>query len=151
VGRVDGQFVVNPTLQEQEKSDLYLVVAGTRDAVTMVEAGANEIPEDIILEAIKFGHEEVKRLATFQEEIAKQVGRPKREFSLPEPDPQVDEWVRSKGTARLDEALRNSDKLSREEDVDSVRLALLEEYAEEFGEEVFLQKQREIETSRRCF
>jgi polyribonucleotide nucleotidyltransferase len=145
VGRVDGQFVVNPTLQEQEKSDLYLVVAGTRDAVTMVEAGANEIPEDIILEAIKFGHEEVQRLAAFQEEIAKQVGRPKQEFSFPEPDPQVDEWVRSKGTARLEEALRNSDKLSREEDVDSVRLALLDEYAEEFGEEILLQRQREIE------
>ncbi|NMB45593.1 MAG: polyribonucleotide nucleotidyltransferase [Firmicutes bacterium] len=145
VGRVDGQFVINPTLAQQEKSDLYLVVAGTKDAVTMVEAGANEIPEDVILEAIKFGHEEVKRLTAFQEKIVRQVGQPKQEFSLPEPDPEVAKWIRSQGTTRLSEALRNSDKLSREEDVDNVRIALLKEYIEEFGDEAFTEKQRDLE------
>ncbi|NMB11122.1 MAG: polyribonucleotide nucleotidyltransferase [Firmicutes bacterium] len=145
VGRVDGQFVVNPSLAQQEKSDLYLVVAGTKDAVTMVEAGANEISEDVILAAIKFGHEEIKRLVAFQEEIVQRVGRPKQEFSLSKPDPQLTEWVREKGTARLQEALRNPDKLSREADVDNVRITLLEEYLEEFSEETFTENQRELE------
>lgn len=141
VGRVDGNFVVNPTLEQQEKGDFHLVVAGTKDAVTMVEAGANEVPEDVVLEAIKFGHEQVKRLAVFQEEIAEKVGKAKAEFSLAEPDPQMVEWVRNKGTARLEEALRNADKLDREEDVDNVRMALLDEYVREFGEEAFAEVQ----------
>lgn len=146
IGRVDGRFVVNPTLAQQEKSDLYLVVAGTKHAVTMVEAGANEIPEDIILEAIKFAHKEIQRLVVFQEEIVQQVGQPKKEFSLPKPDPQIAEWVREKGTTRLQNALRNPDKLSREENVDNVSVALLEEYLEEFGEEALAENQRELET-----
>ncbi len=69
IGRVDGEFVINPTLEEREKSDIDLTVAGTKDAINMVEAGADEVPEEIMLEAIMFGHEEIKRLVAFQEEI----------------------------------------------------------------------------------
>lgn len=82
VGRVDGQFVINPTVEQMEKSDLHLVVAGTKDAINMVEAGADEVPEEVILEAIMFGHEEVKRLIAFQEEIAAQVGKEKWKSSF---------------------------------------------------------------------
>jgi len=142
VGRVDGQFVINPTCEQQQKSDLHLVVAGTKDAVTMVEAGANEVPEDVILEAIKFGHQYVIALVEFQEEIVRQIGQPKKEFEPPEIDSAVDQWVRERGTDRLNEALRNADKLSREEDVDNVRLTLHAEFMEEFGEETFAEKQQ---------
>src|SRR5690625_1524607 len=82
VGRVDGKFVINPTVEEQEKSDLFLTVAGTKDAVNMVEAEANELPEEVILDAILFGHEEIIRLVEFQEKIVEEVGREKREVEL---------------------------------------------------------------------
>ena len=145
VGRVDGQFVINPTLEQQEKSDLSLVVAGTLDAVTMVEAGAQEVPEDVLLDAIMFGHAEVKRLVAFQQEIAKEVGRPKIQISLSAPAPSVVDWVRSKGTQSLRDALKNSDKLSREEDVDNVRSSLLQDYAKEYGQELFAQNHADLD------
>ena len=78
VGRVDGEFIINPTYEQQLASDLHLVVAGTKQAVTMVEAGANEVPEEVVLEAIKFGHQHVVALVEFQEEIVRQIGQPKR-------------------------------------------------------------------------
>ncbi|NLY30093.1 MAG: polyribonucleotide nucleotidyltransferase [Firmicutes bacterium] len=145
VGRIDGEFVVNPTFEQQLKSDLHLVVAGTKEAVTMVEAGANEVPEEVVLEAIKFGHQYIIALAEFQEEIVKRVGQPKKEFELPAVDAEVEQWVRKRGTDRLQEALRNADKLSREEDVDNVRLTLHAEYMEEFGEEIFAEKQQSLD------
>src|SRR5690625_5108627 len=79
VGLVDGEFIINPSIKQQEKSDIDLIVAGTKDAINMVEAGANEIEEDVMLEAIMFGHEEIKRLVSFQEEIVEQVGVEKSE------------------------------------------------------------------------
>ncbi|HJV32069.1 MAG TPA: polyribonucleotide nucleotidyltransferase, partial [Bacillales bacterium] len=78
VGRVDGNFVVNPTVEQAEKSDIHLTVAGTKDAINMVEAGANEVPEEIMLEAIMFGHEEIKKLIEFQEGIVAEIGKEKR-------------------------------------------------------------------------
>ena len=69
VGRIDGEFVINPTVEQREKSDLNLTIAGSRDAVMMVEAGADELPEDVILEAILFGHEEIKKIVAFQDEM----------------------------------------------------------------------------------
>ncbi|HHV94604.1 MAG TPA: polyribonucleotide nucleotidyltransferase [Firmicutes bacterium] len=145
VGRVDGQFVINPTFEQQQKSDLHLVVAGTKDAVNMVEAGAHEVPEDVVLEAIKFGHQHIVNLVEFQEEIVKQIGLPKKELQPLEIDPEVEQWVREKGTSRLDQALRNPDKLSREADVDNVRLTLHEEFVQEFGEEIFAEKQQSLD------
>src|SRR5699024_4757684 len=82
VGRVDGEFVLNPTIEEEEKSDLKLTVAGTKDAVNMVEAEADEVEEAVVLEAIMFAHEEIKRLVTFQEEIIQAVGDIKREITV---------------------------------------------------------------------
>ena len=87
VGRIDGQFVINPTVEQREKSDLNLTIAGSRDAVMMVEAGADELPEEVILEAILFGHEEIKKIVAFQDEIQKACGKEKREvklFAVPE-------------------------------------------------------------------
>src|SRR5690554_2930190 len=77
VGRIDGNFIVNPTPEQLEKSDIDLVVAGTKEAINMVEAGANEVPEETMLEAIMFGHDEIKKMIEFQEEIAAKVGKEK--------------------------------------------------------------------------
>ncbi len=73
VGRVDGQFVINPTLAQAEKSDIHLVVAGTKDAIMMVEAGADEVPEEVMLEAIMFGHDEIRKIVALQEQLVAQV------------------------------------------------------------------------------
>jgi polyribonucleotide nucleotidyltransferase len=81
VGMVDGQFVINPGLEQREKSDLHLVVSGTKDAIMMVEAGANEIPEETILDAIMFAHEEIKEIVAFIEEVVAEVGKEKMEVA----------------------------------------------------------------------
>ena len=73
VGRIDGEFVINPTVEQREKSDLNLTVAGSYDAVMMVEAGANELSEEVVLDAILFGHEEIKRLVKFQQEMMEKM------------------------------------------------------------------------------
>src|SRR5690606_23741763 len=75
VGRIDGEFIINPTVEQEAKSDIDLVVAGTKDAINMVEAGADAVEESVMLEAIMFGHEEIKRLVAFQEEIARETGK----------------------------------------------------------------------------
>ena len=95
VGLVDGELVLNPDAEQTEKSSLSLVVAGTYDAVLMVEAGANELPESKVLEAIMFGHEEIKRIIEFQRTIIEAVGVPKREFKIFQPDPDLAQKVRS--------------------------------------------------------
>ena len=86
VGRINGEFVINPTVEQQEQSDIHLVVAGTKDAINMVEAGADRVPEETMLEAIMFGHDEIKRLIAFQEEIVQAVGKEKSEVKLYEVD-----------------------------------------------------------------
>ena len=82
VGRIDGEYVINPTPEQQEKSDIHLTVAGTKYAVNMVEAGAKEVSEEAMLGAIMFGHEHIKQLVAFQEEIAAAVGKEKMEVKL---------------------------------------------------------------------
>ncbi|WP_188648624.1 polyribonucleotide nucleotidyltransferase [Marinithermofilum abyssi] len=135
VGRVDGKFVINPTVEEAEKSDMHLVVAGTKDAINMVEAGADEIPEEVMLEAILFGHEEIKRLVAFQEEIVKQVGKEKMEPQLHQVDPTLEQRVRELATQRLIEAAQVVEKQARQEAIDTVNDEVLEQLAEEFPEE----------------
>src|SRR5699024_11767324 len=82
VGRIDREFIINPSIEEQEKSDLSLTVAGTKDAINMVEAEADEVTEDVMLDAIMFDHEEIIRLVAFKEEISTKVGKEKRELTL---------------------------------------------------------------------
>ena len=94
VGRVDGQFVINPTLEQREKSDIDMTVAGTKEAIMMVEAGAKEVPEMVMLDAILFAHEEIKRLVEFIDQIVAEVGRPKMEVNLYKPSEEIDQAVR---------------------------------------------------------
>jgi len=131
IGRVDGEFIINPSIEEQEKSDLELTVAGTKDAINMVEAGADEIPEDVILDAIMFAHEEIIRLVEFQEEIIEQAGVEKSEIEVFEIDPEIKQDVESKIKDKLDEAIQVKEKHAREEAIESVKEEALAMYEDE--------------------
>ncbi|NUK29163.1 polyribonucleotide nucleotidyltransferase [Parageobacillus sp. VR-IP] len=144
VGRVDGQFVINPTVEQAEKSDMHLVVAGTKDAINMVEAGADEVPEEIMLEAIMFGHEEVKRLIAFQEEIATQVGKEKMEVVLYELDPQLEAEIRQLAEADIKRAVQVPEKLARDAAIEEVKAGVVAKYEEQEADEETLKQVHEI-------
>lgn len=135
IGRIDNQFIINPTVDEQEKSELNLVVAGTKDAVIMVEAGADELPEEIILEAISFGHEVIRTIIDFQLKITAAIGKPKRNIKLFDVTSDIDTAVREYVTEKLDAAVRNSDKLEREAQISIVKKAATEHFATIFPDQ----------------
>ncbi|EGG33120.1 polyribonucleotide nucleotidyltransferase [Paenibacillus sp. HGF5] len=120
VGRVDGNFVVNPNIAEQEASDIYLVVAGTRDAIMMVEAEANEVPEEVMLEAIMFGHEEIKKIVAKIEELVAACGKEKMAVKLHAVNETVNREVREFAEARLVEAVRIEEKHARQDAIDAI-------------------------------
>ncbi|KGP92904.1 polynucleotide phosphorylase [Pontibacillus chungwhensis BH030062] len=128
VGRVDGEFIINPTIEQQEKSDIQLTVAGTKDAVNMVEAGADEVPEEVMLEAIMFGHEEIKRLVAFQEEVVEAVGKAKREVTLFELDADIVAEVEGKAKDALVKAIQTEEKHARDEAITEVKNNVVAEY-----------------------
>ena len=128
IGLVDGAFVVNPTLEEREKSSMHLVVSGTKDAIMMVEAGADEVPDSLMLEAILFAHEEIKKIVAFIEEIANEVGKEKMEVVLFKPDEEVECKVREFATSMMKEAVQTVEKLERMEKMEEVRTKTLEKF-----------------------
>lgn len=139
VGRVDGEFVINPNVEQAEQSDIELVVAGTKDAVNMVEASANQVSEEEMLEAIMFGHEEIKRLVAFQEEIVAKVGKEKMDVVLRENDPELEQAVIEYIGGELKKAVQVTEKLNRNraiEDVTEKAVAYFAEIDEERVEEV---------------
>src|SRR5699024_2847934 len=142
IGRIDGEFVINPTIEEQEKSDIDLTVAGTKDAINMVEAEAQEIPEEIMLDAIMFGHKEIIRLVEFQEEIIRAVGLEKLDVPLFEIDQELSANVKSKAEKKLVEAIQVQEKHAREEAIDKVKEEILTEYDEE--EEEIIQQVKSV-------
>ena len=111
VGYVDGEFVVNPTVEQLSRSEIDLTVAGTKEALNMVEAGAHEVSEDLMLDALMFGHEKVKELCEMEEQIIAKVGKEKMEVVLYEIDPRVKEYVNANGKERLEAAVSIHDKL----------------------------------------
>ena len=121
VGRINGTFIVDPTVSQMEKTDLQLVVAGTKDAIMMVEAGANEISEADALEAIMFGHAVIQEIVAFIEKIRAEVGKPKIVPVLDEPNPEIDRSVREFTTTKMVTAIKTSDKLLREELIGQVK------------------------------
>ncbi len=139
VGLIEGQFITNPTVEQQGKSDLNLVVAGTRDAVLMVEAGANELSEETMLDAISYGHEVIKEIVAFQDKIVAEVGKPKREIKLYDVDAELNRSVRAFATERLVTAVQNADKLTREEEIKKVKTETAEHFAE-----IYPENQKEI-------
>lgn len=134
VGMIEDSFIVNPTAKQRENSRLNLVVAGTKDAVMMVEAGANELTESQILEAIMFGHSFIRQLCEFQDEMVKDIGKTKREVSLYTRDSELEASIRSYATEKIKGAVHSSDKQSREDNMQLVQDAVLAEFAERFPE-----------------
>ncbi len=120
VGRVDGKFIINPSVEELEKSDINLTVAGTSDAINMVEAGAKEVSEEDMLQALMFGHEEIKRLNAFQNEVIKAVGKEKVEIELYEIPADIEKMVRDHAEQPLKDAVVIVDKLERYAKIDEI-------------------------------
>ena len=131
VGRVDGKFVINPTVEQSEKSDIDLTVAGTKDAINMVEAGAREASEDDMLEALMFGHEAIKKLIAFEEEVISAIGVEKMEYEKLEITDELRSEVDSIVRDRLDKALRIKDKLEKYSAIDNLEEEVIEKYKSE--------------------
>ena len=130
VGRINGKFVINPTVEERNQSDLHLAVAGTLEAINMVEAGAQEISEADMVEALMFGHEAIKKLCLFQSEIIKAVGKPKRVIEFYRVNDSINKEVRKLSQAKMVKAISTKDKLEREDKINAVKAevkALFEE------------------------
>ena len=131
VGRVNGEFVINPTPDELEKSDIDLTVAGTTEAINMVEAGSKEVSEEDMLEALMFGHEAVKELCEFQKTIIKEIGLPKMEYEKLDITDKLREEVKSLAADKLDSAMRIKEKLAKYEAIDNVKKEVVSKYEEE--------------------
>ena len=132
VGRIDGRYVINPTLAERQVSDMHLVVSGTKDAIMMVEAGAKEVSEEVMLEGILFAHEEIKVLIEFIEEIVAEVGKPKQQPALYKVAPEIDEAVKAFATDKMRAAIQTYDKQERLDNMDAVEKETKEHFAEIF-------------------
>jgi len=129
IGRVDGEFVVNPTKSQRDASDMHLVVSGTKDAVMMVEAGCDEVPEEIVLEAIMFAHEEIKKIVAFIEDVASEVGKPKKNVTIYKAPADIDQAVREFATSKMRAAIQTPDKLERLDNMDAVEQETREHFA----------------------
>ena len=145
VGLVDGEFVINPTLEEQAQSVLDIIVAGTKDAVMMVEASANEVSEAVALDAISFGHKAIQELCELQEKIGSQIGKEKLDVSVVKPEPTTDKWVRDQFTADLARAVLTTDKLERQRLIDALQTSVHDTYLEAHGDELHGEHRKTID------
>ena len=134
VGYIDGAFVINPTEEQRTVSELNLTVAGSHDAVMMVEAGANELSEEVVLDAILFGHAEIRRLVEFQNDIRSACGKEKIVPAIFAVSEELESKVRAYAEERLDAATRNSDKLMRDADIAAIKVETVEHFIEEYPE-----------------
>lgn len=134
VGRTGGRFIINPTLDQRENSQMHLVVSGTKDAIMMVEAGASELSEETMLEGILFAHEEIKNIIEFIEQIVTEVGKPKIEPDLYEVDKEIEEAVRNYAANNMKDAIKTFDKLERLENIENVEKDTLEHLLEIYPE-----------------
>lgn len=142
VGRVNGEFVINPTPEELEVSDLDLTVAGTKDAINMVESSAKEVPEEVMLEALMFGHKAVKELIAFEEKIIAEIGEEKMEYETLTIEPEMKERITSLISKKMDKALRIKDKLKKYDAIDKIKEETVELYRSEYEEKL---KEEELE------
>ncbi len=136
VGRVNGEFVINPTPEQLEISELELTVAGTKDAINMVESSAKQVSEDVMLEALMFGHNAVKELIEFQEKIIAEIGEEKMEYETLVPSEEMIERIKSLATEKMDQALRIKGKLEKYGAIDAVKEEVIELYTKENEEKL---------------
>lgn len=136
VAYIDGQFIINPTMAQLDVSELNMVVAGTSDAILMVEGGANEVPENIILEAIMTAHEHIKEIVSFQEEIIKAIGKEKRVLDIKAINEEILAAVKEYAYDKLNEAIRCADKQQRDAQQEVVFKETLEHFADIYEEKI---------------
>ena len=134
IGLIDGKFIINPTSEERDKSEIHLVVAGTKDAIMMVEAGANEVTEKVMLEGILTAHKEIIELCNFIENIAKEVGKPKKEYNLFKPNEEIKEKIIDFGREKLIDAISTFEKQERLDNIDKVNKEIKDVFLEEYPE-----------------
>ena len=144
VGRINGEFVLNPKVEQLEQSDIDLTVAGTKDAVNMVEAGAKEVPEEVMLEAIMFGHDAIKEIIRFQEQIVAEIGKEKMELNLYEIDPTINTRVREMAEADMLKAIQVVEKHARQEAIDAVNARVIDVFEQEEVTEKELKQVKEV-------
>ena len=144
VGLVDGEIVINPTEEQREKSDLTLTVAGTLNKITMIEAGANEVPNDVMLEAIKKAHVEIKKICEFISSIQKEIGKPKFEYQSFEVNHEIYEYLEENYKDEMKENLSEKDKETRDNNIDKLTEKIEEAYKEKYSEEALEEHDAEI-------
>ena len=144
VGLIDGKVVINPTVEEREKSDLTLTVAATEKKITMIEAGANEVPDNIMLKAIKEAHKEIKKICKFINKIQKEIGKPKFEYQSFEVDKDVYNFVEENFKTEMKEKIQEEDKETRDKNIDELTEKIETAYTEKFGEEAFEEHKTDI-------
>lgn len=135
VGRVNGEYILNPTIEQAELSDIELTVAGTKDAINMVESGAKEVSEEDMLGALLFGHAAVKELVAFQEKIAAEVGKEKMEIILLQVSEDLETEINDAYKAKMVTAIQTEEKLEREENIDALKAEITELYTEKLAED----------------
>ena len=140
VGRVNGKFVINPTAEQAEISDLNLTVAGTKEAICMVEAGAKELSEEVMLDALMFAHENIKVLCEFEQKIIDEVGVEKIELEKAEIDPELESAVKEYATKDMLEAIQIKDKLEKYAKIDEVKEKTIEHFKEVYAEDEEIDK-----------
>ena len=128
VGRVNGKYILNPTIEQQEQSDIDLTVAGTKKAINMVESGAKEVSEEDMLGALLFGFEAIKEMVAFQEEVVSQVGKEKMEVVLLQLDPELKKAIYDANYQTMKTAVLTEEKLAREEEIENVKAMIIAEY-----------------------
>ena len=128
VGRVNGEYMINPTTEQAELSDIELSVAGTATAINMVESSAKEVSEEDMLGALLFGHEEIKKLVAFQQQIVQEIGKEKMEVTLLSFDPEIEKQVKDLFSQAMINAIQTEEKLAREENIEKVKETALEHF-----------------------
>ncbi|HHW32377.1 MAG TPA: polyribonucleotide nucleotidyltransferase [Clostridiaceae bacterium] len=132
LGLVDGKVVINPTANERQKSDMYVTLAATEEKITMIEAGANEVSEDTMLEAVKIGHQEIKKIVDFINDIVKEVGKPKFEYTSFEVPEEIYNAVKEYAYEKMRQAVLSTDKQEREDAIAQLTQEVQEHFAEVF-------------------
>lgn len=144
VGLVNGKIVINPTEEQRKVSDLTLTVAGTEQKIAMIEAGANEVSNEVMLEAIKKGHEEIKKICKFIEKMKEEIGKPKFEYKSFAVDHDLYEYIAENFTEEMKEKVQEKDKETRDNNIAELTEKISNAYAEKYGEEAFEENKQQI-------